>query len=71
VPAETVEEFARQYQADVFETSAKTDDNITEVFNKVARDYLRKKQGGGSGSGSGNANNLLHAPPSSSKSCEC
>jgi len=44
-----VEELALQHHADVFEVSAKTGENVNELFLKIARDFLKSKA---SGSGS-------------------
>ena len=71
VDTKTVEEFALQHDADVFETSAKTGENINELFLKIARDYLKSKaSGGGSGSGRG-APIDMKAPPSDQPGRTC
>ena len=49
ISAAHVAEFARKVGADTFETSAKTGQNINELFNKIASDYLSKKKGGVAG----------------------
>jgi len=44
IPESAIEQFARQHDADVFETSAKTGQNISDLFHKIARDFLKKKK---------------------------
>jgi Ras-related protein Rab-24 len=44
MPEATIDDFAQQHNADVFETSAKTGQNINDLFYKIARDFLKKKK---------------------------
>jgi len=46
VDSREVEEFALQYDADVFEVSAKTGEDVDELFFKVAQDFLKSKASG-------------------------
>ena len=52
-----VEDIARTTHADYFETSAKTGENISNLFEKIAKDYLKKKPEGLGGKINNNNNN--------------